>query len=351
VHEIPGYRINPFVTGFIESPAGAVPRVSTRLYFRDLLGTVRARTGIARNRYKVNPGLYCTGSPDAGSPVFVTANYKLSFDSLRRELPGINAWILVVDTRGINVWCAAGKKTFSADEVAFQVLQTRLGDIVSHRELILPQLAATGVAAHTLKKKCGFSGIFGPLRAADISGFLKKNKQADERMRSVTFTLGERLILVPVEIALIWKPFLLVTLAIFILSGISPDLYSPAAVWTRGLTAAGSTVMAILAGALLTPLLLPWIPGRQFWLKGLQIGILAGFSYLFLFSDAGTLTGNLALLLWTTAAASFMAMNFTGATPFTSLSGVEKEMRRGLPVQIGVVFLALILWISAPFIG
>ncbi len=92
------------------------------------------------------------GNPAAKSPVFVTANYKLSFDALRQELADINAWILVVDTRGINVWCAAGKKTFSTDEVAFQVQRARLADVVSHRELILPQFAATGVASQALKK-------------------------------------------------------------------------------------------------------------------------------------------------------------------------------------------------------
>jgi len=337
------------VAGFIDTPAGPVPQVYTKLTARDRLGTLRARIGIARNRYRINPGLYCVGKPGSRSPVLVTANYKLSFDALRSELTGIDAWILVADTRGINVWCAAGKGTFSADEVVFQVLKEKLADIVSHRELILPQFAAAGLAGHALRKKCGFRGIFGPLRASEIKRFLANDRQADETMRSVTFTLRERLVLVPVEIALIWKPFLLVTLAIFILSGINPEIYSLEAVRARGVIAAGSTVLAILAGAFITPLLLPWIPGRQFWLKGVQAGGLAGFGYLALFSAQNSLIANIGLWLWIIATASFMAMNFTGATPYTSLSGVEKEMRRGLPVQICGVFLALVLWIAAPF--
>ena len=52
---------------------------------------------------------------------------------------------------------------------------------------------------------------------------------------------------------------------------------------------------------------------------------------------------------WITAAASYMAMNFTGTTPFTSLSGVKHEMRLGLAVQCGASALALVLWITAPF--
>ena len=59
----------------------------------------------------------------------------------------------------------------------------------------------------------------------------------------------------------------------------------------------------------------------------------------------------LAVFLWITGCAAFFAMNFTGSTPFTSLSGVEKEMRRGLPLQIGAAALALLLWLAGPFIG
>jgi len=315
----------------------------------DHLGTVRARTGIARNQYKVNSGLYCTGAPTAEAPVLVTANYKLSFDALRKELSGVNAWILVADTRGINVWCAAGKGTFSADEIALQVERARLAEIVSHRELILPQFGATGVASQTLNKLCGFKGTYGPLRAEDIPGFLKNDKKADESMRSVTFSTGERLILVPVEIALVWKLFLIVTLGIFAVSGIGPEMFSLQAAWTRGLSASGATILAILAGALATPLLLPWIPGRQFWLKGVLTGSLAGLAYM-LMVKAPSQFEKLSLLFWIISAASYMAMNFTGATPFTSLSGVEKEMRKGLLVQCISVLVALILWIAAPFV-
>ncbi len=328
-----------------------MPLVGTALSLRDHLGTVRARFGIARNQYKLNPGLYGVGNPTAESPVLVTANYKLSFDALRRELSGLDAWVLVVDTRGINVWCAAGKGTFSADEIALQVKRARLEEIVSHRELILPQLAAPGVAAHQLHKKCGFKGRFGPLRASDLPRYLANGKQADEGMRSVSFSLGERLVLVPVEISLIWKLFALVTLGIFVLSGGSPDLYSPAAAYVRGVTATGATLLAILAGALLTPALLPWIPGRQFWWKGLLIGGLIGLAYVGFAGVGGNPLETLSLWIWIAAAASYMAMNFTGATPFTSLSGVEKEMRRGLAVQCCGAAVALVLWIASPFFG
>jgi len=328
-----------------------VPRVAVSLSRQDWLGTVRARTGIFRSGYKVNPGLYCVGDAGPKSPVLVTANYKLSFDTLRRELAGLAAWILVADTRGINVWCAAGKGTFCADEISLQVGRTRLAQIVSHRELILPQLGATGVAARDLKKKCGFAGIFGPLRAADIRRFLANNRQADEAMRTVTFSLAERLVLVPVEISLIWKPLALATLITFLLSGIGPEIFSLQAAWQRGLVATGATLLAIMAGALITPLFLPWLPSRQFWLKGVQVGGIFGLAYILCLNETVWSLPGAGLWLWIVAVTSSMAMNFTGSTPFTSLSGVEKEMRLGLTVQAGAIAAALLLWLAAPFAG
>ena len=148
----------PYVTGYIDTPAGRVPTVATRLTAADRRGNLRARWGIGRMRYRVEPGLYAVGSPDAASPVLVTANYKLTFDYLRRELTGLDAYIMVVDTRGINVWCAAGKGTFGTAEVATRVRETRLEEIVNHRSLILPQLSATGVAAHEVREAIGLQG-------------------------------------------------------------------------------------------------------------------------------------------------------------------------------------------------
>lgn len=324
--------------------------MKTALTFRDLLGTARARIGIDRNGYKINPGLYCVGNPTTESPVLVTANYKLSLDALRRELSGIDAWLLVVDTRGINVWCAAGRGTFSAEEIALQVQRAHLTDIVSHRELILPQFAAVGVASHKLKKLCGFKTLYGPLKARDIPGFLNNDKQADEAMRAVTFTMAERLVLVPVEIALIWKPFAIAVVACFLLSGIGPNIFSIDLALTRGIEGVLASILAVLAGAMATPALLPWIPGRQFWLKGALSGAVAGLIFLFIDDLAGSSHLEQAgLLIWIIVASSYMAMNYTGATPFTSLSGVEKEMRRGLPIQCLGVMIALALWIAAPF--
>jgi len=105
------------IAGEIATSTGVVPRVTTSWAWRDRLGACKVRLNIGRMRYGVPPGLYAVGQPGPESPVLATANYKLTFDHLRCALAGIDAWILVLDTKGINVWCAAGKKTFGTDEL------------------------------------------------------------------------------------------------------------------------------------------------------------------------------------------------------------------------------------------
>ncbi|HYE11262.1 MAG TPA: mercury methylation corrinoid protein HgcA, partial [Patescibacteria group bacterium] len=164
---------NSWIKGFIEGPYGKIPVLKSSLDKLDRLGAIKVRLGIGRDSYSVLPGLYAIGSPDKSSPVLVTANYKLTLDMLRKELKDVNAWIVVVDTKGINVWCAAGKGTFSTYEVIKKIKELKLKDLVNHRKIILPQLCASGVAAYQVLKNSGFKAVFGPIRAEDINIFLQ----------------------------------------------------------------------------------------------------------------------------------------------------------------------------------
>jgi len=351
IHEKPGYRLCGFVEAFADTPAGPVPCVKTRLAHRDHLGTLQVRVGIGRNDYKVAPGLYALGRPDADAPVLVTANYKLSFDHLRSQMGGVDAWLLVLDTRGINVWCAAGKGTFGTQEVIDRVRLTALEKVVNHRKLILPQLGAPGVAARQVKKGCGFEVVWGPVRASDLPAFLAEGCIAEEKMRRVTFTMGERMVLVPVELALARKPLLWALLVLFLISGAGPHFFSFAAAWGRGLLAATFCLAGILAGCVAVPFLLPWIPGRAFAFKGALAGLAAGLAVVPGVGASAhvTMMSAAALVTLATVVSSYVAMNFTGTTPFTSPTGVEKEMRRAIPLQLGAVLLAVGLWIGAAF--
>jgi hypothetical protein len=349
--ERPGYDLRAFVTGFLDTEAGRVPQVKTVLDRWDWLGTLKVRLSFGRDAYKVAPGLYAVGQPDADSPVLVTANYKLSFDHLRRNLGGRNAWLLVLDTRGINVWCAAGKGTFGTSELIRQVRLTNLSRIVKHRKLILPQLGATGIAGGRVKFGCGFEVVWGPILAEDINAFIDGGFKATESMRRVTFTLKERLVLIPVEIALIRKPLLWTLLAVFFVSGIGRHFFSVSAAWERGLLAVTACLTGIVAGCIAAPLLLPWLPGRAFAIKGAVTGLVLSIAIVVWFwaSPYIAMISATALILCAVAISSYLAMNFTGSTPFTSPSGVEKEMRRAIPLQLVAAVLAVVFWIGAGF--
>ena len=297
-----------------------------------------ARCGVNRSAHRVAPGLCAVGAPDAASPVFVTANYTLSFDALRSALSGLDAFILVLDTEGINVWCAAGKGTFGTGELVRRVEATGLAHVVDHRKLILPQLGAPGVTAHEVKRRSGFGIEYGPVRAADLPRYLATH-QATPEMRRVTFSLRDRLVLIPVEVVHGLLPAAVVAAVLYLLGGWLPALASLA---------------AILAGVVLFPILLPWLPGHEFSVKGFVLGGAVALPF-----AVAAVLGNLGAVWWRQVIAAlsyllamppltaFLALNFTGSTTFTSRTGVRREIFRYVPVMAGAFVAGVVLILFA----
>ncbi len=344
-----------FVSGSIDTSAGLLPQVSSTLSWQDHWGTIKARLGTFRMDYSIVSGIYALGNPNDKSPVLVTANYKMSFDRLRKALPERDAWILVLDTNGINVWCAAGKGTFGTEELVKRTESSRLKEIVSHRKLILPQLGAPGVAAHVVAKLSGFKVQYGPIRAEDLPDYLDAGSKANEKMRTITFPLKERAVLIPIELNQTLKPFLIMASVLLIISSI----IGPAGLWTNassyGLFAVLSLVGAIAGGAVFNPLLLPYLPGRAFSVKGLSIGIIITLIMLYVRGiNMQAWAGRIEPLSWLLiipAISSYLAMNFTGCSTYTSLSGVKKEMRWALPLQMAALAVGFVTWIGAILIS
>lgn len=332
----PGERKEAWIDGYVTVGKRSVPRIRTELTMDDRLGAFKVRWGWKRMRYSIEPGLYGVGNPTDESPVLVTANYKLTLDALRRRLGGIDAWILVLDTMGVNVWCAAGKGTFGTSELVRRIEETGLAEVVRHRKLILPQLGAVGVAAHEVKARSGFAVVYGPVLAKDVPAYLAAGCRKTQAMSRVPFTFCDRLVLVPMELTA--AKFLYLILAA---AGFLTDLLLNGRPTSASLAYIGAFVGSVFAGAVLGPLLLPYIRFRAFALKGMVAGLLWSAAIVpFLPGPALLLWG---LTLVVTAISSFITMNFTGASTYTSQSGATLEVRRGLPVQGGAVFLGIAL--------
>jgi len=347
-----GYReLEPrpeYVVGYARSGSRTIPIVSTTLSRKDRLGALKVRWGFGRDGYAVAPGLYAVGAPDPLSPVLVTANYKLSFDSLRRELVGLDAWILVLDTKGVNVWCAAGKGSFGTAELLDKIARTRLAEIVSHNALILPQLGATGVSAPEIARSSRFRVAWGPVRAADIPAYLASGMKKDQRMRNVEFALADRMRIAPVELVHAW-PFAAAAAGLSALAALPPGPgWLGRFAWT-----AAALLGSIAAGALAFPALLPVLPSRAFSVKGAFLGAawsIACAAGAVLAGGAGWAYGA-ALVLASTPIASFIAMKFTGSSTFTSQPGAQMEVERGIVPMIASASAGLALGAASRLLG
>lgn len=328
----------------------SVPVLSSTPSSADVLRRWSLRWGWRREDAIVPAGLYRLGNPGPDSPVLVTCNYRMTVDLVRRDTAGLDAWLLVLETYGVNVWCAAGKGTFSTDELVQRVFATHLAEYVDHSVVIVPQLGATGVAAHTVRELTGFRVVFGPIRSRDIRAFLDAGMKATDEMRVVTFTLAERIVLAPVELvgSLRW-PFIAIPFALAAVSGFGPHIYSLAGLASRGPAGAAGYALGLLGGAVLVPTLLPWLPGRAFALKGAVAGGLLGAGLAWI-GHASPLAA-IASVMGAAAVSSFLGMQFTGATPYTSPSGVEYELRHWIPVQSVAAAIALVAWIASAWMA
>jgi hypothetical protein len=291
-----------------------------------------ARWGINRNGHRVIPGLYALGNPNPRSPVFVTANYTLSFDALREALHDRDAYLLILDTEGVNVWCAAGKGSFGTKELVRRIELSGLAQIVEHRRLILPQLGAPGIAAHEVKRRSGFVVEYGPVQAEDLPEYLQTG-QASPAMRRVRFPLKDRVVLIPVELVYVLFPWLLGAI----------------------LLRSAALITAILSGAVLFPILMPWLPTPNFSSKGWVLGGITALPFVIqaFLTPASNLWlqigGALSLATLLPPVTAFLALNFTGSTPFPSRTGVRREIFRYIPAMAWSFGVGILLWIVLLF--
>lgn len=166
------------------------------------------------------PGVYTLGDPGPKDPVLVTGNYDLTLRRLAWALEGqLDAWVLVVDSSGINVWCAAGGGFLTAERIAGGLRSSGLDGFVNHHAMVLPQLCANGVDGWRLREETGWGVHWGPVRAEDLPAYLAAGRKKPGGMRWVAFplldrfemmtaTLGFYALLILLPVAIFWRPML-----------------------------------------------------------------------------------------------------------------------------------------------
>jgi len=149
--------------------------------------------------FPTKTGLIKVGNPGRNSPVFLTCNYHLTVERVKKALKGINSYLLIANSRGVNVWCAATGGLFTNHDVISALKVSGIEELVDHRTVILPQLAASGIEAKVIKKKTGWKVIWGPVYAKDIPTFIRNRFKKNSKLREVKFPLTHR-----IEMAVAW---------------------------------------------------------------------------------------------------------------------------------------------------
>lgn len=149
--------------------------------------------------FPAKTGLRVIGRPGPDAPVFVTCNFDLTVRRVVKALEGLDCYLLVAPSKGINVWCAAGGGMFNAHSVTSVVKTSRIADKVEHRMLILPQLSAPGIDIARVERETGWRCKFGPVYARDIADYVAADLVKTDDMRRAKFPLGDRL-----EMAVMW---------------------------------------------------------------------------------------------------------------------------------------------------
>ncbi len=224
-------------------------------------------------------GLRAIGRPGSDAPVLLTGNFALTVSRVERALQGVDGWLLVADSHGINVWCAAGGGHLTTHDVVSALKTTPIAEQVTHRRVILPQLAAVGVEADRVQERTGWEVVWGPVYAEDLPAFLRGEESP--QMRQVRFDLRQRL-----EMAIMWAAplsLLALTALPFWTAGFLPlvgliwgltlavylafPLYEPLVqrgslalflILFGGLALIGTALMGVLTDRLTLPFLLRW---------------------------------------------------------------------------------------------
>jgi hypothetical protein len=204
-----------------------------------------------------------------------------------------------------------------------------LEEVVKHRDLILPQLAAVGVDGNRIREETGWNVLWGPVDAQDLPAYVESNFRKSDRMRRVTFPWLNRLEMVSGTLGF-YGLMLLIPIAIF---------------WRQILV---PTAVAMIAISIFYAIFLPWLPGRDGLAKAIPLTTLAILGVIihhFLWDPvtAGELFNR---VMGISALSIFIAGEFQGMSPL-----MRGEQANWIPEGMIGVFLGLLYWLLPMILG
>jgi len=268
---------------------------------RDLPGYLRD-TALRILPHATRTGLVRIGHPGPDDPVLLTGNFTLTVRRLRDTLAGQDAWLLCADSNGINVWCAAGGGHLTHHDVISVIRTSGIEANVSHREIVLPQLCATGVERRKITEATGWAARWGPARLEDLPGFLDHGYRVRRGERRMRFPLWER-----TEMASMWA---VPTLAIAL-----PLLW-----WLAGVRVLAATAIPLVVVAFVMFAILPYVSlrGARRWLTvgGAALGSAALGVAILLALHAATGAALVATCVLDLFWALLLSVDLEGSTPW-----------------------------------
>lgn len=271
----------------------------------------------------IKPGLYPIGSPNEEDPILVTSNYYVTYKRVITSLKAqsIKAWILVVDTKGVNVWCSAAGGIFTAEKIISQIEATNLSEFISHKNLILPQLSAAGID-HLILQKAGWDTKFGPIDINDLGEYLLNQYQKTPKMSQIEFPLQKR-----IENTISHNCFIsLILLPLILLIDILAHPIAFLRPWADWLLPnILFLLLYIWIFGLLFGIIYPILPFKSGFLKGIIISIIIAPICALLFFNNSNLDLFMSvstLLFYSTA----ISTDFDGFTPLYGMDFFEKDL-------------------------
>lgn len=280
-----------------------------------------------RRTFIIEPGLYYTGERyNRDTPLLVTCNYHMTVFLLWRILKNRSIRLLVIDTKGINVWCSSGKGQFCAKEIIKQIekYDRKTLSVSETISLILPKLSLSGVSIAELKRN-SIDPQIGPVYGKELPEYLDDipfKDRVDDRFK---FSMKDRLFTLIPSLVQFSKYAIYIGMGLFVWDYFfKTDIY-----W--------QVIPISMVIAVMYIIFFPLLPTKTFALKGLflcGLQILGLCIFYFLFNENSMDQLSFLFYLFLLCGANlFFPLYYTGNSGVSNYSLVKKEIIRYLPVS------------------